>query len=95
MVRHVAALVAALVVGLMALTGAALEVDARDGTTDANASRNSTVTGTLEEMPLPAVAQNWSAVCPSMETSDWITGTYKVDMSSGSLRYVSSVSLNN
>ena len=42
-----------------------------------------------QSMSRLAVKQNWTALCPSMESTDRIiTGTYKVDLPTGSLRQV-------
>ena len=82
--------VVSVLVGLimtMATNGAAaavVAVSARVGAAGESGLNNSS--GTLEDMPLQTVARNWSADCPSMERPDGLTGTYKVETASDTLR---------
>ena len=85
------------VVGLNIVTmnASAAAASAPDGTAEAGAAGSiRTATGNApppslgQSMSRP-VKQNWTALCPSMESTDRIiTGTYKVDLPTGSLRQV-------
>ena len=76
--------VAASTQSIIHFTAAVVAVSARVGAAGESGLNNSS--GTLEDMPLQTVARNWSADCPSMERPDGLTGTYKVETASDTLR---------
>ena len=77
------------VVSISAVRGGSAVQGATTGTAGRNLAATGVSSPSVEVSPLPTVKYFTASLdCPSLEAgTGYITGTYKVDMSTGSLRY--------